>query len=137
MLIPSSRFKAINSEVHFINFDMLSFHLFKMFIFHLIYSFNHELFGITLILKHSDWEFSDSLVVRTPSFHCQVPGVQSLVGKLRSCKLHGMAKNNNKKHHIQGSPNSITSRQTDGETMETMRENLGVLQNHHRWWLQP
>ena len=31
----------------------------------------------------------------------------------------------------------ITSRQTDGETMETVRDFiLGRLQNHCRWWLQ-
>ena len=129
----SSRFKAMNSEVHFINVDMLSLNLFKMFIFHLIYSFNHELFRITLILKHSDWEFSKSSVVRTLSFHCQVPGVQSLARKLRSRKLHGMAKKKTKNTTIQGSPNSITSWQIDGETMEKMRDNFGGLQNHHRW----
>ena len=32
----------------------------------------------------------------------------------------------------------ITSWQTDGETMETVRDFiLGGLQNHCRWWLQP
>ena len=34
----------------------------------------------------------------------------------------------------------ITSRQIDGETMETVRDYFfggGVLQNHCRWWLQP
>ena len=31
----------------------------------------------------------------------------------------------------------ITSWQTDGETMETVGEFLGGLQNHCRWWLQP
>ena len=32
----------------------------------------------------------------------------------------------------------ITSRQIDGETMETVRNFiLGGLQNHCRWWLQP
>ena len=132
LIFSSSRFKAMNSEVHFINVNMLSFHLFKMFIFHLIYSFNHELFRITLILKHSDWEFSESSVVRTLSFHCQVPGVQPLARKLRSRKLHGMAKKP-KNTTMQGSPNSITSWQIDAETMEKMRDNFGGLQNHHRW----
>ena len=32
----------------------------------------------------------------------------------------------------------ITSRQTDGETMDTVKDFiLGGLQNHCRWWLQP
>ena len=32
----------------------------------------------------------------------------------------------------------ITSRQIDGETMETMSDFIfGGLQNHCRWWLQP
>ena len=30
-----------------------------------------------------------------------------------------------------------TSRQIDGETMETMRDYFEGLQNHYRWWLQP
>ena len=30
-----------------------------------------------------------------------------------------------------------TSCQIDGETMETMRDYFGGLQNHCRWWLQP
>ena len=32
---------------------------------------------------------------------------------------------------------AITSWQIDGETMETMKDYLGGLQNHCRWWLQP
>ena len=32
---------------------------------------------------------------------------------------------------------SITSRQIDGETVETVRDCFGGLQNHCRWWLQP
>ena len=31
----------------------------------------------------------------------------------------------------------ITSWQIDGETMETVRDYFGGLQNHWRWWLQP
>ena len=31
----------------------------------------------------------------------------------------------------------ITSRQIDGETMETVRDFFWGLQNHCRWWLQP
>ena len=31
----------------------------------------------------------------------------------------------------------ITSRQIDGETVETVADFLGGLQNHCRWWLQP
>ena len=31
----------------------------------------------------------------------------------------------------------ITSRQIDGEIMETVRDHFGGLQNHCRWWLQP
>ena len=32
----------------------------------------------------------------------------------------------------------ITSRQIDGETMETVTDFLfGGIQNHYRWWLQP
>ena len=31
----------------------------------------------------------------------------------------------------------ITSRQIDGETMETVRDYFLGLQNHCRWWLQP
>ena len=31
----------------------------------------------------------------------------------------------------------ITSWRIDGETMETVRDFLGELQNHCRWWLQP
>ena len=31
----------------------------------------------------------------------------------------------------------ITSWQTDGETMETVTDYFGGLQNHCRWWLQP
>ena len=31
----------------------------------------------------------------------------------------------------------ITSRQIDGETMETVRDYFGGLQNHCRWWLLP
>ena len=35
-------------------------------------------------------------------------------------------------------PDPITSWQTDGETMETVRDFiLRGLQNHCRWWLQP
>ena len=30
-----------------------------------------------------------------------------------------------------------TSCQIDGETMETMRDYFGGLQNHCRWWMQP
>ena len=30
-----------------------------------------------------------------------------------------------------------TSRQTDGETVETVTDYFGGLQNHCRWWLQP
>ena len=30
----------------------------------------------------------------------------------------------------------ITSWQIDGETMETVRDYFGGLQNHYRWWLQ-
>ena len=32
---------------------------------------------------------------------------------------------------------SITSWQKDGETMETVRDYFGGLQNHCKWWLQP
>ena len=32
---------------------------------------------------------------------------------------------------------AITSWQIDGETMETMKDYFGGLQNHCRWWLQP
>ena len=31
----------------------------------------------------------------------------------------------------------ITSWQIDGETVETLADNFGGLQNHCRWWLQP
>ena len=31
----------------------------------------------------------------------------------------------------------ITSWQIDRETMETVRDYFGGLQNHYRWWLQP
>jgi len=31
----------------------------------------------------------------------------------------------------------ITSWQIDGETVETVRDYFGGLQNHRRWWLQP
>ena len=31
----------------------------------------------------------------------------------------------------------ITSRQIDGETMETLTDYFLGLQNHCRWWLQP
>ena len=31
----------------------------------------------------------------------------------------------------------ITSWQIDGETVETVADYFGVLQNHCRWWLQP
>ena len=31
----------------------------------------------------------------------------------------------------------ITSWQIDGETVETVRDYFGGLQNHYRWWLQP
>ena len=31
----------------------------------------------------------------------------------------------------------ITSREIDGETVETVRLYFGGLQNHCRWWLQP
>ena len=31
----------------------------------------------------------------------------------------------------------ITSWQTDGETLETVKDSFGGLQNHCRWWLQP
>ena len=31
----------------------------------------------------------------------------------------------------------ITSWQTDGKTMKTVRDSFGGLQNHLRWWLQP
>ena len=31
----------------------------------------------------------------------------------------------------------ITSRQIDGESMETVRNFIWGLQNHCRWWLQP
>ena len=31
----------------------------------------------------------------------------------------------------------ITSWQIDGETMETVKDYFGGLQNHCRWWLQP
>ena len=34
-------------------------------------------------------------------------------------------------------PGPITSWQIDGETMETVRNYFGGLQNHCRWWLQP
>ena len=32
---------------------------------------------------------------------------------------------------------TIISWQIDGETMETVRDYFGGLQNHWRWWLQP
>jgi len=31
----------------------------------------------------------------------------------------------------------ITSWQIYGETVETVTDNFGGLQNHYRWWLQP
>ena len=31
----------------------------------------------------------------------------------------------------------ITSWQIDGDTIETVTDNFGGLQNHCRWWLQP
>ena len=31
----------------------------------------------------------------------------------------------------------ITSWQIDGETVETVSDYFGGLQNHYRWWLQP
>ena len=42
--------------------------------------------------KSSSWEFPGGPLVRTSQFPCQGPGVQSLVGELRSQKPHGAAK---------------------------------------------
>ena len=42
-------------------------------------------------------DFFGSPVVRTPHFHCRGRGFQSLVGELRSCEFHHMAKEKRKK----------------------------------------
>lgn len=39
-----------------------------------------------------NWEVPGGPVVKTPCFHCQGPGVQSLVGELRSHKPSDAAK---------------------------------------------
>ena len=50
-----------------------------------------------IIQKSFSWEFPGGLVVRTPCFHCQGPGSESLVRELRSCKLQAMAKKKKKR----------------------------------------
>ena len=51
----------------------------------------------TMSLQAADnWDFPGGAVVRTQHFHC-LAWVQSLVGKLRSCKPYDLAKNKNEK----------------------------------------
>ena len=59
----------------------------------------YELPSTSFIQKISR-ELPGDPVVRTPHFHCQGPGVQALVGELRSHKLHGEAKKNPKTKKI-------------------------------------
>ena len=54
--------------------------------------------GTWILLKTSQsWEFPGGPVVRTLHFHCRGPGVQSLVGELRSRKLRVADKKKKKK----------------------------------------
>ena len=66
--------------------------------------------------------------------------LKSLLMKVKEESEKGGWKLNIQKAKIIAS-GPITSRQIDGEAMETVRdfilEGVGGLQNHCRWWLQP
>ena len=63
--------------------------------------------------------------------------IKSLLMKVKEESEKVGSKLNIQKTKIMAS-GPITSWQTDGETMATMRDFiLGGLQNHCRWWLQP
>ena len=58
-----------------------------------------------------------------------------LIWKWKRSEKTGLKLNIQKSKIMASSP--ITSRQTDGEIMETVRNYFGGLQNHCLWWLQP
>ena len=62
--------------------------------------------------------------------------VKSLLMKVKEESKNIVLKLNIQKTKIM-SFSPITSRQIDGETMETVRDYFLGLQNHCRWWLQP
>ena len=62
--------------------------------------------------------------------------LKSLLMNVKEESLKADLKLNIQKTKIMAS-GPITSRQIDGETMETVRDYFGGLQNHCRWWLQP
>ena len=62
--------------------------------------------------------------------------LKSLLMKVKEESEKAGLKLNIQKTKIMAS-SPITSWQIDGETMETVRDYFGGLQNHCRWWLQP
>ena len=63
--------------------------------------------------------------------------LKSLLIKVKEESEKVVLKLNIQKSKIMAS-GPITSRQIDGETMETVTDFLfGGIQNHYRWWLQP
>ena len=62
--------------------------------------------------------------------------LKSLLMKVKEKSEKAGLKLNMQKTKIMSS-GPITSWQIDGETMETVRDYFGGLQNHCRWWLQP
>ena len=62
--------------------------------------------------------------------------LKSLLMKVKEESEKADLKLNNQKTKITAS-GPITSRQTDGEIMETVTDNFPGLQNHCRLWLQP
>ena len=62
-------------------------------------------------------------------------GLKSLLKVKEESEKPGFKLNIQKTKIMASGP--ITSWQIDGETMATLRDYFGGLQNHCRWWLQP
>ena len=61
--------------------------------------------------------------------------LKSLLMKVKENEKVGLKLNIQKTKIMASGP--ITSWETDGETVETVSDYFGGLQNHCRWWLQP
>ena len=62
--------------------------------------------------------------------------LRSMLMKVKQESEKGGLKLNIQKTEIMAS-GPFTSWQIDGETVETVRDYIGGVQNHCRWWLQP
>ena len=87
-------------------------------------------------IKISERNINNLRYADDPTLMAEIEELKSLLMKVKEQTEKVDLKLNIEKTKIMAS-SPITSWQIDGETVETVTDYFGGLQNHCKWWLQP